>query len=150
MSDEPDIATTRPDRVAAEVVQEWPAMEGLTMDAPIYTEGVCDDGAAILRDGVPVSISDVLDALNSPARRARPRAMTRPQRFSLDDLVQVRQDGSAPVEWAGDWAGVTLRIVGVHVDEHRPGRCCYIVQDEPHDPMAEDWLEPAAQPELAR
>lgn len=29
-----------------------------------YTEGVCGDGAAILRDGVPVAISDVLAALN--------------------------------------------------------------------------------------
>lgn len=31
---------------------------------PQWTEGVCGDGAAILRDGVPVSIEDVLQALN--------------------------------------------------------------------------------------
>lgn len=31
---------------------------------PVWTEGVCDDGAAILRDGVPVAIKDVLTALN--------------------------------------------------------------------------------------
>jgi hypothetical protein len=29
-----------------------------------YTEGVCDDGAAILRDGLPMRVSEVLDALN--------------------------------------------------------------------------------------
>ena len=31
---------------------------------PLWTEGVCDDGAAILCDGTLVSISDVLLALN--------------------------------------------------------------------------------------
>ncbi|MGR9384888.1 hypothetical protein [Rhizobium leguminosarum] len=29
-----------------------------------YTEGVCDDGAAILKDGVPVSITEILSMLN--------------------------------------------------------------------------------------
>lgn len=44
-----------------------------------WTEGVCDDGAAILRDGVPVSISDILARLNeveqhdTPAWRANER-----------------------------------------------------------------------------
>lgn len=28
-----------------------------------YTEGVCQDGAAILRDGVPMPIEDILAAL---------------------------------------------------------------------------------------
>jgi len=31
---------------------------------PVWTEGVCGDGAVILRDGVPVSISDVIGVLN--------------------------------------------------------------------------------------
>ena len=31
---------------------------------PVWTEGVCGDGAAILRDGRPVTIPDVLAALN--------------------------------------------------------------------------------------
>lgn len=30
----------------------------------VYTEGVCGDGAAILCDGVPVAISDILTSLN--------------------------------------------------------------------------------------
>lgn len=30
-----------------------------------WTEGVCGDGAVILRDGVPASISDVLAVLNA-------------------------------------------------------------------------------------
>jgi len=33
-------------------------------DIPQWTEGVCDDGAAILRDGVMVPVEDVVDALN--------------------------------------------------------------------------------------
>lgn len=34
-----------------------------------YTEGLCGDGAAILRDGVPMSVSEILDALNAAAVR---------------------------------------------------------------------------------
>lgn len=33
-----------------------------------YTEGVCSDGAAILRDGVPMTISEILTELNVLAR----------------------------------------------------------------------------------
>ncbi|WP_442801386.1 hypothetical protein [Serratia rubidaea] len=39
------------------------------MTITTYTEGVCDDGAAILRDGVPMSVSEILDALNAAAAR---------------------------------------------------------------------------------
>ena len=72
-----------------------------------------------------------------------------PQLFRIDDIVQVRQDGSAPHDWSGKWARVPLRIVGTLKDEHRPGRVCYFVLAEgektrEHDPMAEDWLEAAA------
>jgi hypothetical protein len=38
------------------------------MTKPIWTEGVCGDGVAILRDGVPVSISKILKALNDRER----------------------------------------------------------------------------------
>lgn len=31
---------------------------------PKYTEGICGDGVAILRDGVPVPISEILRQLN--------------------------------------------------------------------------------------
>jgi len=34
---------------------------------PDYTEGVCGDGAAILRDGQPMTISEILVALNRPS-----------------------------------------------------------------------------------
>jgi hypothetical protein len=30
-----------------------------------YTEGICDDGAAILKDGVQMTISEVLEKLNN-------------------------------------------------------------------------------------
>jgi hypothetical protein len=68
-----------------------------------------------------------------------------PQQFRLGDFVQIRQDGSAPMEWSPDWSGIRLQVVGVRVDEYRPGRACYYVQargDLPEiDTMAEDWLE---------
>lgn len=31
---------------------------------PLWTEGVCGDGAMVLRDGVPVPIEDVVATLN--------------------------------------------------------------------------------------
>lgn len=34
------------------------------MEEPVYTEGVCADGAAILKDGVMITITQVLDTLN--------------------------------------------------------------------------------------
>lgn len=69
-----------------------------------------------------------------------------PQVFRIGDVVKVRQDGSAPYDWCGDWSSVRLRIVGTLRDEHRSGRVCYFVHAEDsdvreHDPMAEDWLE---------
>lgn len=33
-------------------------------ETPVWTEGVCGDGAVILRDGVRIPIEDVLTALN--------------------------------------------------------------------------------------
>ena len=30
-----------------------------------YTEGIMEDGAAILKDGVPISVGDILNLLNS-------------------------------------------------------------------------------------
>ena len=33
-----------------------------------WTEGVCGDGAVILRDGIPVTISEVLRILNERER----------------------------------------------------------------------------------
>lgn len=38
----------------------------IEMDA-VYTEGVCDDGAAILRDGERMTISEILAELNEYA-----------------------------------------------------------------------------------
>ena len=29
-----------------------------------YTEGICQDGAAILKDGLPIKISEILSSLN--------------------------------------------------------------------------------------
>lgn len=30
-----------------------------------YTEGICEDGAAILKDGVPMKITEILEMLNN-------------------------------------------------------------------------------------
>lgn len=34
---------------------------------PVFTEGVCGDGAAILRDGCMMTITDILETLNGYA-----------------------------------------------------------------------------------
>lgn len=47
-----------------------------------WTEGVCGDGAAILRDGHPVQISELLDLLNTMERVRADREAT--TRFSFD------------------------------------------------------------------
>lgn len=33
------------------------------MTNPEYTQGICEDGAAILRDGQPMTVEEILDAL---------------------------------------------------------------------------------------
>ncbi|HEP0988258.1 TPA: hypothetical protein QIX85_000297 [Serratia marcescens] len=40
-----------------------------TLTTEQYTEGLCGDGAAILRDGVPMSVSEILAALNAADNR---------------------------------------------------------------------------------
>jgi hypothetical protein len=66
-----------------------------------------------------------------------------PQIFRIGDVVQVRQDGSAPA----DLFGARLRIIGVGVDESCPGRVCYRVHNDGATLtmgwMREDWLEAA-------
>jgi len=41
-------------------------------DLPYYTEGVCSDGAAILRDGVMMPIEDIVSELNRLTALAHP------------------------------------------------------------------------------
>jgi hypothetical protein len=38
-------------------------LEVLGMNNPEYTQGICEDGAAILREGQPMTIEEILDAL---------------------------------------------------------------------------------------
>ncbi|MGQ8703908.1 hypothetical protein [Serratia marcescens] len=44
----------------------------MTLTTEQYTEGLCGDGAAILCDGVPMSVSEILAALNSANREVQP------------------------------------------------------------------------------
>ncbi|WP_337045509.1 hypothetical protein [Serratia bockelmannii] len=47
----------------------------MTLTTEQYTEGLCGDGAAILCDGVPMSVSEILAALNAAYREAQPVAL---------------------------------------------------------------------------
>jgi len=52
----------------------------------MYTQGICNDGAAILKDGVMITIEEVLSGLNSAAHaRYAPREVE-----LLAQLVKVR------------------------------------------------------------
>ena len=83
---------------------------------------------------------DYLDPMQLPWQRIKVwRGM--PQLFQIGDHVKLRQDSSAPREWAADLAGERMQIVGVRVDEHRPGRVCYYTLAHGIYQWAEDWLE---------
>lgn len=56
-----------------------------------WTEGVCSDGAAILRDGQPVPISELLDHLNR-CEFIRSAALEEAAKVA-DELTHV------PIEW---------------------------------------------------
>lgn len=49
-------------------LEEILSSSGAGPPAPEFTEGVCGDGAAILRDGVPMTVSEILTALQEGAR----------------------------------------------------------------------------------
>ncbi|MGP2731742.1 hypothetical protein [Serratia bockelmannii] len=53
----------------------------MTLTTEQYTEGLCGDGAAILCDGVPMSVSEILAALNAANRKAQPVALDVIARF---------------------------------------------------------------------
>lgn len=71
---------------------------------PEYTEGVCGDGAAILRDGVLMPIPKVLTALNEGARL---RAEVTELRMSV-------------VAFGGPWAAKYARDCGLPVGHLHP------------------------------
>ncbi|MBH3002333.1 DUF551 domain-containing protein [Serratia marcescens] len=61
------------------------------LTAEQYTEGLCGDGAAILCNGVPMSVSEILAALNAANREAQPVG-----------LVDRRQAASGGICWQND------------------------------------------------
>ena len=69
---------------------------------PKYTEGVCEDGAAILRQGVPMPISEVLRKLNE-ADDFHTLAKTR-----LDALLAAEL--GAGEDYSRDYTEVLLNI----------------------------------------
>lgn len=58
---------------------------------PEWTEGICGDGAVILRDGVMVPIVDVLAALNA-AENARSAALEEAAKLFKEIRLITRQD----------------------------------------------------------
>lgn len=60
-------------------------------DGGRWSEGICGDGAAILLDGVPVPIEEVIRALNSAdrAERAQPTPSAPPADGEAEELAQV-------------------------------------------------------------
>jgi hypothetical protein len=74
------------------------ARAALAQPEPVWTEGICGDGAAILKDGVMQPIEDVIAALNATAL-----AQPEPQGPTDEELWDLYQDlGSyfSPTEFA--------------------------------------------------
>ncbi|CAA2139495.1 hypothetical protein HYPP_01476 [Hyphomicrobium sp. ghe19] len=57
-----------------------------------YSEGVCSDGAAILRNGEPIAIPDILSALED-----RDRLSARVEELQTAMLIKVRGDNECGV-----------------------------------------------------
>jgi hypothetical protein len=70
-------------------------------ERPIWTEGVCGDGAAILKDGVMQPIESVITALNAA------------------ELAQPEPEG--PTVIGPEWQPCVKLPITVHVREQRPG-----------------------------
>ena len=56
-----------------------------------------------------------------------------PQKFHIDDVVKFRNDN--------DNIRRVFRIIGVALDEKRPGRVQYLLADNPYGYWVEDELE---------
>ena len=82
-----------------------------------WTEGVCDDGAAILRDGQPVTISELLAILNDFERLRSDRdAAVAEMSLLLDRLADVDfSDVPEPFmrEWMGHVEPAILRAAAI-------------------------------------
>ncbi|HCU0428871.1 hypothetical protein I5Q42_06110 [Serratia marcescens] len=78
----------------------------MTLTTEKYTEGLCGDGAAILCDGVPMSISEILAALNAAARQeAQPVGYIDP-----DSLKEYRGQRAG-----GTWSAVQRTTSGLNM-----------------------------------
>ena len=101
------------------------------MDIAEWTEGVCGDGAVILRDGQPVPIAALLDHLNAVeadtvflALRCRLAGTFRPDRErdwgqSSNSLVAVAY-GVGPLAMPSDWSDYAACVrVARRLPRHR-------------------------------
>lgn len=70
-------------------------------DAPLYSEGICQDGAAILRDGVPVPVAEIIEMLNSTAQSQPSPApeLERPEVAGWRDRILKDLPDSDPRYW---------------------------------------------------
>jgi len=72
----------------------------------VWTEGVCGDGAAILRDGVMVPVEEVIETLNHDAKLRH--ALTRIAEFSIPD--QPAASAVDEIMWVARHVSVLRRI----------------------------------------
>jgi len=81
---------------------------GLVM--PEFTQGVCDDGAAILMDGKPMTVDEIVSALNVNERLLHER-----QRL-LDSIPECDVHGSCvphAIEWVEKHKALSARVATV-------------------------------------
>jgi hypothetical protein len=70
-------------------------------DLTHYTEGVCADGAAILRDGVMMPIEEIVSELNRLTALAQPEPAGDDGDVAIDRWIESRPD------WPNNWPAVT-------------------------------------------
>lgn len=109
---------------------------------PVYTEGVCGDGAAILRDGVPVKITEILAMLNTHSILPQMVAVVRlpsweqcdhkpeEERTELERFIRDNE----PVRHDNEWRSALAAVLAEAINEDRWSRL----------PEAVDIMPPAS------
>lgn len=92
-----------------------------------YTEGVCEDGAVILRDGEPIPVHDVVDLLNrcsvkfhEDATGQELIAACRKHRPSFDDASRLEKNNRiAMMDWY--WRSIWESLYEPQTQETKDG-----------------------------
>ncbi|MET4160531.1 hypothetical protein ABIE61_000345 [Marinobacterium sp. MBR-111] len=99
-----------------------------------YTEGICEDGAAILRDGQPMTVEEILDALRDREQlQAEVERLTDTnKRFGEIIHNQVVANQAAWIQWQRG-QGAEAAMVWIHNGLAGPG----LIPDE-SEPWSDD------------